>query len=132
MLTTRRVISSALKVSVALTTAFWPILAKASYLELNLGDTLAIGTSFEDTRMLWSALIRLALGILILFLIVRLLTDSYALYMTSNADVQSSTIGSLWSVGTTLVAVLIASAVTPYAVDVFFNIIGNGLNLNFG
>ena len=132
MLTVRRVVSNALKVSVALTTIFWPILAKASYLEMNLGNTLAIGANFENTQMLWSALIRLVLGILILFLIIRLLTDSYALYMTSNADIQSSTIGSLWSVGTTLVAVLIASAATPYAVNVFFNIIGGSLNLNFG
>ena len=132
MLTAKRVLTSTLKISVALTTISWPTLAKTSYLELVPGGAVTIGTSFQDTQILWTALIRLALGILILFLIVRLLTDAYELYMTINADVQSNTISSLWSVGGTLVAVLVASAITPFAVNVFFSIMNGGINNNFG
>ena len=132
MLTIRRVVSNALKASVALWAVFCPILTKAAYLELAPGGTVAIGTSFENTQIIWIALIRLALAILILFLIIRLLLDSYALYMTSNADVESNTIDSLWSVGMTIAIVMVASFATPYAVNVFFNVINGGLSLNFG
>ncbi|MBN1585609.1 hypothetical protein JW899_04560 [Candidatus Uhrbacteria bacterium] len=107
----------------AIRAAAIPLAVNSAYWEMP-GGAVTIGTGYDDPRVIWSAVIRLGLAILAILIVLRVVKDIWILRNNDNSDVESATIESLADAGKILVLSLLAAAVAPHAVNLFFNLIG--------
>ena len=108
--------------------AGWPALVQAYYVELAPNGLLAAGTSYSDTRLIWIGGVRLTLGLLALFTLIKAI-QGYFGYLThgGSQDAMEGAFTSMGDAAKVLILAAVGAALAPLAVNLIFEIAANGV-----
>jgi hypothetical protein len=127
-MTNRRLFANLTAGALATLIAGWPALVQAYYVELAPGGLLAAGTSYSDYRTLWVGGVRLALGLLALFTLIKAI-QGYFGYLThgGSQDAMDGAFTSMGDAAKILILAVVGAALAPTAVNLVFDIASNGV-----
>lgn len=108
--------------------AGWPAFVQAYYVELAPGGLLAAGTSYDSARLLWIGGVRLTLGLLALFTLIKAI-QGYFGYLThgGSQDAMDGAFTSMSDAAKVLIVAMVGAAIAPMAVNLIFDIAANGV-----